>query len=240
MSFYRQSDGGDQNQDQAPQSTEGEEALSKIKIGAEEYDPAEAERLMNLGKIAHEAETKYNTKIDKVWPQYQRTQSEIEKLRSEMEEVRQSSRRSTSTPEEEDFETQAQKARAAAKELGIVTKDELDSYYKTRKAEDDLISEIKGLQSQINGEDGRPAFDPEEIVYHMRETGITNPLRAYKDKYEKQLDEWRVGQIMREKRGGGFYTTQNTGPVSKAPGSRIPRSKDDLVAALAEHFGMGE
>ena len=52
--------------------TEGTEGLapSKIVINGQEYDPTEAQELIDTGRKTREYEKQWNTKVDAVWPEY--------------------------------------------------------------------------------------------------------------------------------------------------------------------------
>ena len=43
---------------------------NKIEIEGEQFTKEELSKLIGLGKIGKDAEDKYHTKIDKVWPEY--------------------------------------------------------------------------------------------------------------------------------------------------------------------------
>src|SRR4030043_1617793 len=59
----------------------------KIKLGEEEYTQDELNSLVGLGKIAKEAEDKYNVKVEGIWPKFQQTINENVEFRKREEEA---------------------------------------------------------------------------------------------------------------------------------------------------------
>lgn len=241
MTFFNKTDETSEIIDdrEAPEQSEVPE---RIKIGSEEYDPSEAERLLSLGKIAREAEERYDTKIDRVWPQYQRTQQEARDLRRELETLRNESSRTQAQPASGADPATIQQAREAARTLGIVTEDQFQKYmqenfqpmYRAQREVEDLISQVQQLSEEIDGKDGRPRFNGEEILEHMEQTGIRNPLKAYKDRYENEIDQWKARQLTQDKRGS-FYTAGQSSTNKQPPQTKI--TPGNLTSALSEALG---
>jgi len=242
MTFFNKTDESAEIIDdrENPQTSE-DEGSGRIKIGSEEFDPTEAERLIALGKIAHEAEERYDTKIDRVWPQYQRTQQELRDLRGEMDGLRASTQQQAQTAAGVDQAT-VQQAREAAKTLGIVTEDAFQDYmlknfrpmYQQAREVEELVSQVQSLAEEIDGKDGRPKFYGEEILEYMDQTGIKNPLKAYKDKYEDKLDVWKDQQRGKDRRNG-FYTAA-PGSTNKQP-AQVKINQGNISDALTEALG---
>lgn len=214
-----------------------EEVVEKITIGEEEFDPEDLKEIVNKGKFAREVEEKYNTKIDKVWPEYTKATQELKALREEKQEWEASKQKEVEAkPQEELTEAEMiQRAKTEAKRLGIVTVDDMDSYItnklNTIKEAENILDQCKELEKDFKGDDGRPKFDTVEILEHMKETGIRSPAKAYKDKYEEQLDKWKEQQYA-QARKKGIYTEDGSG------GNREPTSvkltKDNLEEALRD------
>src|SRR5258707_5967074 len=57
---------------ETPESQE----VEKINLGGEEYTQEELTKLVGLGKIGLEAEQKYKTRLDRVWPEFQQVINE--------------------------------------------------------------------------------------------------------------------------------------------------------------------
>lgn len=210
---------------------------SKIKLGETEYSQEELNRLVGLGRLAEEAEKKYNTKIDKVWPEYGRTKQREKELENEIEKLR--------NPQPKVAESEAdaiKEAKDAARKLGIVIDEDFDSrlqksfrtYYQQERAAEKLLEDAKDMESEIDGKDGRPAFKTQEVLEFMAENGINNLETAYKVKYEKELDSWKESQLGKAKRSGMTTTIQGSGAgVSKQP-SNVKITRDNLSQLVSE------
>jgi len=217
---------------------EKEEVIEKIKVGDKEYTQDEISDLVGLGSQAKEAETKYNTKLSKVWPEYGRSQTKVKELEAQLEELKNKpveQQQSDLTPES------ISQAREAAKKIGIVTEDRFDDYldkrfrgrYLQERAAEKLLEDCEELEGQIDGKDGRPAFNKEEILNHMMETGIKNPEKAYKDKYENDIDSWKEKQFGAMRKPG--FTTQTESTGMKLPEVKTITDKN-LRSALEEEL----
>lgn len=196
---------------------EGEpiEPPSKVVINGEEYTPEEAQELVGLGKKTREYEQKWNTQLDKVWPEYGRitqehkaTQEELAKAREQLATFSQKKDAGIETPND------TNKAREAARKLGItfnedleksgyIKKDDLPKYFQQFTAEQKAVEKILGdadkYESEITGEDGRPAFNKKAVLAYMQAYQIEDPMQAYEDMYAKQIGAWKEQQVESKK-----------------------------------------
>ncbi len=62
--------------------------VSKITINGQEFDADDAQNLIDLGSRTREAEQKYNTKFENVWPEYNRSQNTVKELEKELQETK--------------------------------------------------------------------------------------------------------------------------------------------------------
>ncbi len=219
----------------------------KIKLGEEEYTQAQLSEMVGLAKSVQEAETKYNTKFDKVWPEYGRVQTEKKALEQKVADYESELTKAKQPVLDPTNQAQMRDAVDAAKRLGIVTKDDFESlldqsfrkFYVRESAAKDLLQEANDLQEDINGKDGRPAFKTDEILGYMAETGIRNPQIAYKAKYDAELDAWKESKLAEAKKPG-LYTQRSVSPGAKEP-PRVTANKDNLEALISEQlYGPAE
>jgi hypothetical protein len=210
-----------------------QEEIEKIKIGEAEYDPKEVESYIEKGKKVDEYTKKYNTDFDKAWSSYGKTTQENKALKEELEQVKSQAQARQEVQTGDLTEAQIQQAREQAKKIGIVTQGDLDTWYTSRRAAEKLLEDCNALQEEVNGEDGRPKFTTEEMLQHMQETGIKNPMKAYKDKYETELDNWKQSELNKEK--GSSLPTLNTGGGAKQPKS-IPVTKENIGQLVREQL----
>ena len=227
-----------------PQTPEALPADTKIKIGEAEYSQADVERLVGLGKIAEEVETKYNTKLDRVYPEYTKSTQKVKDYEIKIAEY-EAKLKETQVKDAQTGQPWTPEQKALAKQqlqelLGgeVLTQAQFDQKYVERRSGEKLLEECEGYGDEIDGTDGRPKFDTSEILQHMQETGIRNPLKAYKDKYETQLDEWKTKQIGGVKSPGLVTNTQTT--TAKQP-PRVRITKDNLVQSIRDElYGVSQ
>jgi hypothetical protein len=229
------------NQDEVVEETTEEKVEEeKIKLGEDEFSKDELSELVKLGKIGREAEEKYKTKIDRVWPEYTKAQQKLK----EFEE-------SQSSKEKEDIEKKAQsgeeltedemrkRAREEAKKLGLMTEEDFELKYTQRREVEKLLDTCKGLEDDINGEDGRPVFKTQDVLEYMQENGIRDPEKAYKVKYEEELDKWKEG-VLKKAKPKGLVTEESSPAGSKQP-QEVKATKDNLSELINESlYGKGE
>ena len=218
-----------------------ESVVEKVKLGDKEYTQEELSQLVGLGEIAREAETKFNTKIDRVWPEYTRTNQENKRLQAELEEARK-----PKAPEVPLNDQQAIKeAREALMKLGGITDENFDNYldksfrkYYLREQEArDLLSGMKDMEGKYSGSDGRPKFDTDRVLEFMDQNGIRNPESAYKIMNEGEIDKWKEEQLSKAK-PKGYMTESASGMTTRQP-SNVKVTKDNLDALISEALGQG-
>jgi len=98
-----------------------------------------------------------------------------------------------------------------------VKKDEYATLYQQQRAGEKILETAQNLAKEIDGTDGRPAFEIDSILEFMRENNIADPNLAYRIKNEEALDAWKESKYAEAKKPG-----LNTLEVSTA-GSKQPR-----------------
>lgn len=230
MSFFNKGDEEPQEEAQEVEQEEEQEVQEpeKIKLGEEEYSQDELQTLVKLGKIGKEAEEKFNTSLDKVWPDYSRKSNQLKEYETELTELRKLKEQQAELPQDE--QQAIEEARKAAKKLGIVLEDDLKNqvvtkedfrqFYIQERAAERLLEEADKLEKEINGKDGRPKFNKLEVLEFMKETGHKNLMDAYEAKYKQETDEWRANQILKAK-GRGIMTQEGMGEDKKPSDVKI-------------------
>lgn len=196
---------------------EGEpiEPPSKVVINGEEYTPEEAQELVGLGKKTREYEQKWNTQLDKVWPEYGRVTQEHKATQEELAKAREQLATFESKKDAGiETQTDTNKAREAARKLGIIfnedleksgyiKKDDLPKYFQQFTAEQKAVEKILGdadrYENEITGEDGRPAFNKKAVLAYMQTYQIEDPMQAYEDMHAKQIEAWKEQQVASKK-----------------------------------------
>jgi hypothetical protein len=229
-------DGQQEEEVEQVQEESQPEEVSKIKVGEEEYTQEELSRLVGLGKIGLEAEEKFNTKIDKVWPEYTKSQNEIKRLK-QLEEEYETIRQNKSA-EPEDVEKAYQEAREAARKLGLITVDDFRDLYYKEEAAKDLVSRGRELEKTFDGSDGRPKFDVEDMFNYMAQNHIQDPELAYKIRFESELDSWKETQLAKGKKPGLTTNTQSAAGTKAPP--NVKPNRDNLDELIREQLYGGQ
>jgi hypothetical protein len=216
-----------------------EQEIEKIKLGEEEYTQDELQRYVELGKIGVEAEEKYNTKLDKVWPEFSKKSNELkeaqEKLEQLQEQIEQKVESGEQTPDEG-----IEKARQAAKKLGIVVDEDFEDmmgksfrkYYLQERSAEKLLETAQSLEKEIDGKDGRPKFDTEEVLTFMSNNpGFKDLNRAYEAMHPEEMAEWRANKILEGKKKG--LVTQEDTQSNKTP-EEVKVNRGNLKDLISE------
>ena len=182
--------------------------LAKTKVGEEEFSDEELSRLVGLGKFASELETKWNTKVDRLMPEYTKATQEKKALEEELAQLR-------NKPEVTDEETLRQEALKEAKNLGLVTKDDFDVYYQQRRAGERILDETNSFVDSIKA-DGKPAVEALELLEYMATNGIKDPGIAYKVMKDKELDAWKESKL-KELKPESIQTDTSSAASAKSP-----------------------
>ena len=223
-------------------------APSNIVINGVEYSPDDAQSLIELGNKTREAEQKWNTKLDSVWPEYgklssERTawQKEKEDLTKQLQEFQAKQNAGTETPDE------IAKAKEAARKLGLtlnedldksgyVKKDDLDKYLSERDQKQaevkKVLEEADKYEQELTGEDGRPKFNKRMVLAWANSYNIPDLMEAYKDMHKDELAVWEKSQIDAKK--GKTLTTFKPGGKKEPAQTKVDDSnvKQSLHEAL--------
>jgi hypothetical protein len=203
-----------------------------IKIGEESYTQEQLQHLVGLGKIGAEAESKFQTKIDRVWPEYTKSRQEIEELkkqikaRDEAEATKKVQEGTPLSPEET-----RDLIRKQGKEVGIMFQEDFDNLYLQRRSAEKLLEDVQAIVVDVE-EKGKPKTSVEAVLRHMEETGIKNPTKAYNDLYETELEKWKQEQ-MGKVRPSGFMSTSQSTAGGKEP-EPIKVTKENLGRLVSE------
>lgn len=212
-----------------------EQEVEKIKLGDDEYTQDELTKLVGLGKIGLEAEAKYHTRIDRVWPQFQQTIGEKKQLQEQLAQAqaeRQVQQQQPQAPSNQPM-TEVQmrdQAIKAAEDLGIGPKSIQKTVMDIIQGQQ-LLGDINSTIDDMTA-DGLPSTTTEEIIAHMQQTGIRNPQKAYKDMFEKEWVESQTTKL-EQIRTKGLPTISGSTAGSKqpAPVKITSANFDELFAA---------
>lgn len=206
------------------------EEVQKIKVGEDEYTQEELSKLVGLGKIGQEAETKFKTRIDRVWPNYQQVINEKRELEQRLQQIEAEKNQPAApqagpTPEQIKAEAIRQ-----AEALGIgpeAVRRQVMEVVQGQRLIDDIGRVIDTMSA-----DGLPSTTIEDVIAHMQQTGIRNPEKAYKDMFEKEYVSKQAEKIAEIKRPG-IPTVRESQAGAKQP-APVRVTTDNLESLVAE------
>lgn len=220
--------------------------VQTFNIGGIEYTAEQLEKYISLGKIGEEAETRFNTKLDKVWPEYTKTSQELKATKERLDELEAlAEQQQQETPITDINQEQAiREAKQAAKKIGLVTDDDFEEllsnafrkYYIQERESERIYNEAVEMSNKYNGSDGRPAFDVQDMLEYMVENNIADSGIAYKIRYEKELDAWKEQQLSKSKKSGMVTEEGSSAGFKTAPD--IKPNKDNLGQLISESLGL--
>lgn len=220
---------------------EGDEKDRKFTFGEKEYTKDELEKIFEKQKIVEDLEKDHGD-ISKLKSEFGRRADEIGKLKEQLTEL-EKKEEDPETPDLSEDEEEAKKQLEAGikqiKEHGhFLTQDEVRQVIRQERMAEQLLDQVKGLSEEINGEDGRPKFEGNDILQYMKETGINNPERAYKIKHEEELEKWKADQLAKGTPSGMPTNTET--PSTKYPEIKIPKNEGGLKKAVSEFLDQLE
>lgn len=224
----------EEHMDNVQPTTETPEVPEKVKVGDAEYTQEELSKLVGIGKIGAEMEEKWDSPISSLYPNYSRAQNQIKEMEDKLKEAQSKIPEPTATPDEEQDK---EALRILKDKFGVVTKGDLEDYYKSRREQEkvegeqeayakDLSSKVATLQKEVDGTDGRPAFKPVEVLTFMKEEGIKDPMKAYKVMHEDALDAWKAEKIVKGELKDPIVTVTKPTAGAKQPTTVRPNREN--------------
>ena len=207
----------------------------KVKVGEKEYTQEELSRLVGLGELGAELETKWNTRLDRLYPEYTEATKERAELRKFKEEQEAKLTEEKAKKGEELTPEEIKKqALAEAEGLGLVHSGNINNFIAQFLSARDLLDDAETVLESAKGE-GKPQTSVEDLLAYMDQTGIKSPEKAYKDKYEKELDTWKEEQLAKVK-ANGMQTIDTSTAGGKQPETPPITNIDSLRDAMKGRF----
>ena len=134
-------------------------------------------------------------------------------------------------------EEQAALVKRELSKFGVLTREEANELVGRSVSEymegNRILNEVSQvIESAVA--DGKPKIDAVGLLEHMKETGIKNPSKAYKDRFEVELDKLKEEKVKGMK-PEGLYTTQTSTAGAKEP-QRTALTKENLSQQLGDFF----
>lgn len=92
--------------------------------------------------------------------------------------------------------------------------------------------ELKKLETELDGKDGRPKFDREKVIAKMMEKGnrVYDPRAQYYLMHQKELADWTIKQALKQQRGG--RNAEETSGQEPKLDSKTPTTFQEASQAL--------
>jgi hypothetical protein len=173
-----------------------EQEPEKIKLGEKEYSQDELSKLVGLGEVASELETKWNTKIDRLYPEFTKKSQQLSEYEAKVKGFEESKQKEIETKPQEQLspEEQSQLIKQELKKYGVVTTEDFNKLTADFMAGKEILSDIDSLLEEAKS-DGKPVTTQQELLNYMSENGVRNPNAAYKLMFESELDAWKEKQL---------------------------------------------
>ena len=99
------------------------------------------------------------------------------------------------------------KGTGLAKEFGLMTREEFESEKAKEKQVAEFGTKLDSAKTEVGKMKGMPAFNEEEVLDYMQETGIHDPLAAYLRKHDAQYRDY----IIKQAKGDTSYKSDKGG-----------------------------
>lgn len=177
------------------------------------------------------------------YERFKEKNDEVKELRERINALEASKVEEKPTQEQIIQEEQAERAKKILKQLGMVTREEMEQSQRAEKAKNFFLSEMNRLESKFDGSDGKPKFVPQDIAKYMddmRGKGqeITDPELAYKlMHYDALVDAKAKAQkssTFTEKQAGGMNEVND----ARSAELEAAEKSGDLTSFLKKYAPM--
>ena len=198
-----------------------------LTINGQQYSAEDATQFLELGKKYKDLESKLNTSLDKVYPEYTKATQRNKELETELATTRKQMEEFNRKPPVE-TPADVRQVREAARKAGLVDEDylnqaqyikksELDEYFNQKQTQqklvDNILTKSGDLEKTIDGSDGRVPYDSEAVLAYASAYNIDNLEDAYDKMNTKGNAKWKEAQIAKEQKPG--LTTLGQGGVKQ-------------------------
>lgn len=128
------------------------------------------------------------------------------------------------TPRQTQPNPQADVIKQQLKELGFVSREEIEQ----QKADEQLENSLKSLEKAYDGKDGRPKFNRQKVLEYASQNLIGNPEVAYKTMHEAELMDFAIKQATGKTKGVKSEVSDGSGSAN------MGTSNDDLMSAYQQ------
>ena len=213
-----------------------EEKIETVKVGEKEYTQEELSRKVGLGELADELETKWNTKIDRLYPEYTKSTQELGELRKYKEEQeRLATEAKAKKGEELTPEEQKKRAISEADQLGLVHSGNINTFIASFLQARDLIDDTEAAVEDAKEKYGVKTTVQSVVDYMSKPENPKSPVKAIRDMFETEVDAYKTKQLTQIK-SAGMDTLDTSTAGGKQPEIHKLTSLDSLRDAMRSRF----
>lgn len=138
---------------------------------------------------------------------------------------------------------QTEQIKSQLKEMGFVSKEEVDAEMAKSRADSKLAQDVTRLEKQYDGSDGRPKFDRDPVIKFAIKKQIGDIEDAYKIMNEKSLIDYAIKSA--SSKTGGVRSEASDGSSATAGSSNVDLAKaamkgsTDAKATLMKRLAKG-
>ncbi len=195
----------------------GTVTTDKLIINGQEYSPEDATQLIELGTKWRDTESKLDTSLDKVYPEYTKATQENKTLKEQLATEKAAREALENKPAPTAPNPDAEAVRRAAREVGLVDADylkekgfmtreevqaELTNNQSKQKLVDNVLAKAGELEKTIDGSDGRVPFDSDAVLAFASTYQIDDLEEAYNKMNNKGNARWKEAQLAKEEKPG--------------------------------------
>lgn len=202
--------------------------MDAYQIGEKEYSLEELQKLIDKGSYAIEMESKFNTPFESAWSAYGRTQNENRELREQLEAAK-------AQPQEVEKPEQTPNFDEILAQKGYLSREDAEKLVEEKitlkQQVEQIAGTMKSLEGKLDGSDGRPKFEINDMLTYMQENSMTDPEKAYNYRYSDEIATWKADKAGTKPE----FAPSNTGDTnaSKSPAA-VAFNRDNVDAALRE------
>lgn len=168
------------------------------------------------------------SRFKEVNDKYRETTKTVTELETKLRELEAKAQAPAATPEQGNLREQL-------KQAGYLTREEMeaalarrDLEVKQRELDQALESNLKELEKEYPGTDGRPKFSRREVLDFGLKQGIYDPAIAYEVLHKKEITNWHIAQAATKSKGVKSETSDGSGS------SQAGTTNDDLKKAIEQ------
>lgn len=214
---------------------EAEEQINKFKIGEEEFTEDELSGILGKYKKLEEVEKEHGD-LDNIVSNYGRRANEIGDLKKQLEEAQSAKDKKAENDGEAPQPLTRSEIEEVFNESGVVTTKNFTTFYNQMRSAEKLIGQCSRIEKKHNPYEAEelPEFKTQEMLEYMDQNRITDPEKAYKLRYEKEIDEWKSKQYSKAK-PQAQHTEGASTPGAKEP-AEVKIDGTNLKQILREHL----